>query len=166
MSSQTFTLTVTGVDADSATDTGYSRSAAAMVTASVGTLVEESSTATSIDLRLSEVADGADVTLTVTDGSVSGTVDVTVNVVATALTLSASVEPVLSDRSFLLTVAGVDADGATDTGYSLSATATVTASAGTLVEASRAGQVIGLSLSGLAAGSTATADGDRRWLGG
>ena len=75
VSGQSFTLTVTGVDADGATDTGYSRSAATTVTASVGTLVEESSTATSIDLRLSEVADGADVTLTVTDGSVSGTAE-------------------------------------------------------------------------------------------
>ncbi len=118
--------------------------------ASVGTLVEESSTATSIDLRLSEVADGADVTLTVTDGSVSGTAAVTVNVVATALTVSASPDPVVSGQSFTLTVTGVDADGATDTGYSRSAATTVTASVGTLVEESSTATSIDLRLSEVA----------------
>ncbi len=156
VSGQSFTLTVTGVDADGATDTGYSRSAATTVTASVGTLVEESSTATSIDLRLSEVADGADVTLTVTDGSVSGTAAVTVNVVATALTVSASPDPVVSGQSFTLTVTGVDADGATDTGYSRSAATTVTASVGTLVEESSTATSIDLRLSEVADGADVT----------
>ena len=135
---------------------GYELSSTAAVTVSAGTLVEQSRSGSGVSLSLSGVADGTTVTLTVADGMLLGTaVELTVDVVAARLALS--VPPaVVSGTSFALTVRAENAHGEVDTGYALPATSTaaVTASAGTLVEQSRSGVGVSLSLSGVADGTT------------
>ena len=122
---ESFWLQVSAVDAFGNVDTGYALSSSATVTASAGTVSLLSASASSLTVSLSGVADGAAVTLTVADGALSGAASVAVDVVAAALAVSAPAA-VVSGEAFWLQVAGVDAQGAVDAGYALSASATVT----------------------------------------
>ena len=73
--------------------------------------------------------DGTTVTLTVADGMLSGTVVVSVDVVAVRLAVSAPATVVVG-TSFALTVRGENALGEVDEDYALPSAAMVTASAG------------------------------------
>ena len=157
VSGTSFALTVRAENAHGEVDTGYALPATstAAVTASAGTLVEQSRSGVGVSLSLSGVADGTTVTLTVADGMLSATAVVSVDVVATRLALT--VPPVVvSGTSFALTVRAENAIGELDVDYALSSTATVSASAGTLAEQSRSGAGVSLSLSGVADGTTVT----------
>ena len=126
-----------------------------MVVASSGVLAVVSGTTSSLTLRLSGVVDGTTVTLTVADGMLSGTVVVSVDVVATRLALTVPLVAV-SGTSFTLSVRAENALGELDVDYALPTTATVSASAGTLAEQSRSGAGVALSLSGVADGAAVT----------
>ena len=153
VSGTSFALTVRAENAHDEVDTGYGLPTTAMVMASAGVLAVVSGTTSSLTLRMSGVVDGTTVALTVADGMLSATAVVSVDVVAMRLALSAP-PTVVSGTSFALTVRGENAHGEVDTGYALPATATVSASAGTLAEQSRLGAGVALSLSGVADGAS------------
>ena len=156
VSGTSFALTVRAENALGEVDTGYALSPSAVVGASTGTVALLSRATASLAVSLSGALDGTTVALTVADGMLLGTaVELTVDVVATRLALT--VPPVVvSGTSFALTVRAENALGETDVDYALSSTAAVTASAGALVEQSRSGAGVSLSLSGVADGTTVT----------
>ena len=163
VSGTSFTLAVRAENALGELDVDYALSSLAAVTASAGTLAEQSRSGAGVSLSLSGVADGTTVALTVADGLLSGSVELTVDVEARRLSLTAPLV-VVSGTSFTLAVRAENALGALDVDYALSSMAAVTASAGTLAEQSRSGSSVELSLSGVADGTTVeltVLDGER-----
>ena len=99
----TFTLGVSGEDLLGNEDVDYELSAMARVVASRGELRVERGGGNMLLVSLTGVADGSTVALTVSDGALTGTVSVTVDVVARRLALTAPLVAV-SGTSFTLSV--------------------------------------------------------------
>ena len=140
VSGTSFTLAVRAEDTLGELDVDYALSSMVAVTASAGMLVEQSRSGAGVSLSLSGVADGTTVELTVADGLLSGTVELTVDVEATGLALTAPLV-VVSGTSFTLSVRAENALGELDVDYALSSMAAVTVSVGTLAEQSRSGSL-------------------------
>ena len=153
---ETFELQVSGVDANGDVEAGYALSGSAMVTASTGTVAVLSTSALSLSVSLSGAPYGTLVTLTVADGSLSGSVAVVVGTVATRLSVVATPTTVMNGEIFELQVLGVDAQGNVDTRYAPSTSAQVTVSTGTVAWLPRAGSGFAVELYLAPDGATVT----------
>ena len=125
---QAFELRVSGVDAAGAVDVDYQLGSAAVAASSMAQVVESSRTSASLRVSLSAIGAGVTTVLvTVTDGALSGSVVLPVDVTVVALKVIDPPARATPGTSYTLAVRGVNALGNPVSGFALSPTAVLTA---------------------------------------